>query len=721
MLKGGAAAGVGFLLPWHLNVPQAKARTARTANANFLVSGLPLSPDPAPITTDQFYTAPLIASIPKARPVFRVPGITAFYEISMVEGGFKFHPSLGVTPTWGYKDSFGTYIGYLGPSIETRKLEQLVVKWVNALPSTDEQAPLGLSDPALIPPELRGTNGRAVVHVHGGHNLQQYDGGPENWITPGKSKTYYYPNLADATMAWYHDHAIGVTRTNAYAGLAALYFIRDNWEDNLNIPKGAFEIPLVLQDKAFFNDGGTLRLWYPNPWVPEAFGNAMMVNAQLWPVLEVEPRRYRFRMLNACNARFLNLRISDAPDLWTDRDPNVQTRIPNSVLSFWQIGAEGGFLPGVAKANSILLGNAERADVIVDFKGMEGRELYLSNDAASPYAPGEPPLDPDSPDPNPVLADPIPLAVNVMQLMKFKVKTRSSADRTIIPMSPRPVTKLVPNAKTVKRHITLVERPYGDQGFMKVLVNNRDFVVNGSPMALVITEQPKLGATEIWQYINLTPDTHPMHMHHSFFQVLNRQKLTLNPNFVDGPEETRYLYGVDGGGGQIVTTGEIDPKYLTGPAMQPLANETGWKDTAKMNPGEVTRVIIKFEHFTGRFVYHCHILEHEENDMMQYMQIGTVLAKEGEEAKPTEYALEQNYPNPFNPETEIRFHVPESGRVVLKVYNTLGQEVSTLVDADLSAGVHTVRWNANGQASGAYFYRLEANNFATVKKMVVLK
>lgn len=728
VLKGGLLTGVGLLLPWRESVAKVLTKSAKRRTSRTLTSTIPVSPDPAPIPPAQYYTAPLVAAIPVAKPINRVPGVSSYYEISMNQGSIKFHPNLPATPTWGYNDSFGTFpFGYLGPTLEVRKNEQVKVKWINNLPD-EAGAPFGLADPNLVPSFIT-KNSRAVVHVHGGLNDQAYDGGPENWISPGETAIYLYANPTDAAQQWYHDHAVGVTRVNAYAGLAALYFTRDDLEDRLEIPKGEFEIPLVLQDKAFYTDGdGTLRLWYPNPWIPEAFGNAMVVNAQLWPVLEVEPRKYRFRMLNASQARFLHLRLSDAPASWADRDPVAGTRIPNSVLPFTQIGAEGGFLPAPVVLNDVLMGNAERADVIVDFKGMEGREIYLSNDAMTPFDPSEPPLDPDGADPNPVLDGTNTPAVNVMQLMKFKVKSGAVTDTATIP------TKLV-SGKTVslssvkvKRQITLVEQPYvvdgTDTGFNKVLVNNREFVVLNAPTGGggMITETPQIGTAEIWQFINMTPDTHPMHIHHTTFYVLNRQKLALNPDFNEetDPEYKQYLYGLDGGGGQISTTGDIDAKYLIAGTTGPLANETGLKDTVKANPGEVTRLLLKFLRYPGKFVYHCHILEHEENDMMQYMNITSgPLAKEGE--APAQYALDQNYPNPFNPETEIRFQIPEDGRVRLRVFNVAGQEVERLVDGDLSAGLHTARWDARRFASGAYYYRLEAAGFADVKKMLLVK
>lgn len=723
VIKGGALVGAGLLVPWETKVTQALARAKGSAFKTTL-STIPLAPADPPIPQSKFFTAPMIAHIPVATPLNKVDGIAAYYQIRMRQGSWKFHPELPATPTWGYDDTRGGYIGYLGPTIEARRNEQIVVKWINDLPA-DPEAPFGLSDSDLVPLELLSQWGRAVVHVHGGHNPQPYDGGPEHYMLAGTETTYYYPNIQQAGFNWYHDHAIGVTRTNAYAGLAGLYFIRDQYEDRLKIPKGAYEIPMVLQDKAFYWDGGApgvgnLQLWYPNPWIPEAFGNCMVVNAQLWPVMEVERRRYRFRILNASQARFLNLRISDAPGSWV-AGPPVGTRIPNSVLPFWVIGMEGGFLPYAVRKNSLLVGNAERPDVIVDFSKMDvGRELYLSNDAMTPFDPSQPPLDPDNPDPNPIYSGD---TLNVMQFMKFKVVPASGPDRTYsMPANIKPLEGSASLADVrVKRNITLVEAPFirrdgTDTGFMKVLLQNREFM--HTPEGSVISETPKLGSTEIWQFINLTPDTHPMHVHLTMFQVLNRQKLTWGPGGYD-PDTTPYK--IDFQGAPHAFTGNIPAKYLDGPPRPPEPEEAGFKDTVKANPGEVTRVVAKFEHFTGAFVYHCHILEHEENDMMQYFMVKPWFGKEGEEVQPTEIALDQNYPNPFNPETTIRFQIPEDTHVQLKVFDNLGREVATLMDQQLTAGMHSVNWNASNFASGVYHYRMAAGNVVTTKSMVLVK
>jgi spore coat protein A len=733
LLKGGAIAGAGFLVPWPSITSKVLAGTKGAAGVA-ISSSVPTQPDPSPLATTDFFKTPLVAKIPFAKPKYRIPGVVAYYELEMKQhAGFPFYGALlgsssfkVVAPAWGYDDGSGTifngggYIGYLGPTIVTRKFEQVLVKWINHLPGGDTE-PFGLLDPNLVPsdPKLRNygpLGGRAVVHIHGMHTLSKFDGGPENGFNPGEWRIYEYPNIQDAASLWYHDHAIGVTRLNAYAGLAALYWIRDAFEDGLNLPKGDLEIPLVLQDKAFYMKDGNLSQWYPNPWQPETFGNTILVNAQLWPVLEVEPRRYRFRIYNGANARFFRLRLSgEYGKDWST--------VPNSVAPFYQIGAEAGLLPNAERLDTILLGNGERADVVVDFKGLAGREIYLTNDAMTPFSPGPgDALDPTANDP---IWDAFP-NINVMQLMKIKVKTNTVSDKTRIMPSPlRPITKLDPAKAAKFRQITLVEQPYPpNPDFNMIWLNKRPFMVGDGAYA----ETPKLGTTEVWQFVNMTPDTHPMHIHLVKYQVLGRQALAPNPDYHPDtdPEYKQYLYGARGDGAQVAPTGDLrGTEFVVGSISGPEPNESGFKETVKANPGEATYVIMKFEDFAGKFVYHCHILDHEENDMMQYMQTKWVLGKESadetEGTVPTEFALDQNFPNPFNPATQIRFQLPQDGRAKLTIFNTAGQEVAKLVDGDLAAGSHVISWNANNMASGAYFFRLEAGTFSAVKRMLLLK
>jgi spore coat protein A len=204
-----------------------------------------------------------------------------------------------------------------------------------------------------------------VVHLHGGHVPPQSDGYPETTLLPGQSAAYEYPNLQSPATLWYHDHALGITRLNVYMGLAGFYMIRDPAESKLNLPRGRYEIPLVIQDRSF-NDDSSLE--YPESWEEEFFGDAILVNGKVWPYLDVEPRKYRFRILNGSNSRTYKLAL-------------------DSGQAFYQIGTDGGLLEEPVEVKQITLTAGERADVIVDFSKRRG-EVHLVNSAPAPF-PGD--------------------------------------------------------------------------------------------------------------------------------------------------------------------------------------------------------------------------------------------------------------------------------------------------------------------------------------------
>lgn len=344
---------------------------------------------------------------------------------------------------------------------------------------------------------------------------------------------------------------------NVYTGLAGFYLLRDDLEARLNLPRGPFEIPLAIQDRTFQSNG---QLSYPDRgvtrihpvWVPEFFGDTALVNGKIWPFLEVEPRKYRFRMLNGCNSRYLRVALS-------------------SGQSFLQIGAEGGFLPRPVKLEKILIAPAERADVIIDFSGQKGATLTLTNDAPAPF-------------PGPNTSPALP------QIMQFRVtKPLSEPDTSSVPASIEGLP-LYANQPAVRvRNLTLTEELKNGNPVRTLL--------DGLPFDAPVTEKPELGTTEIWQLINLTGDAHPIHLHLVQFHVLDRQPFDV----------AKYQ-----------STGQLD---FTGPAVPRLTNEAGLKDTVNALPGKVTRLKARFTTFTGRYVWHCHMLEHEDNDMMRPFEV----------------------------------------------------------------------------------------------------
>jgi len=497
------------------------------------------------------------------------------FQVAMQVIRQKLHRDLPATTLWAYNGQ------YPGPTFEARRGQPIAVQWMNNLPSR-HMFPI---DSTLHGDESGQPEVRTVVHLHGHKVLPESDGYPEAWFTNGFRQTgpffeqriYNYPNDQPATQLWYHDHALGATRLNNYAGLSGVYLLRDRVESGLNLPDGPFEIPLVIQDRLFNADGSLLYpvvdaggdpdKRVPPIWIPEFFGDTVLVNGKVWPFLEVEPRRYRFRILNASNARFYHLTLQEARG-------NTPTGQPGP--SFIQIGTDGGLLPAPVRLNDLTMGIAERFDVVIDFTGLQGASFILTNDAKAPFPDGD--------------------EVVPTNVMMFKVTKRlSSRDDSQVPRTLAPVPLLDPRTSVKTRDLVLSELDSADP-FENPIIG----LIN-APWEDPVTETPQAGSVEIWRLINTTGDAHPIHIHLVQFQILDRQPF----------DTTQYP-------GRLV---------FTGPRVTPPANERpAFKDTVKAMPGEVTRFIAKFDLPTGtrvkrgqrfRYVFHCHILEHEDNDMMR--------------------------------------------------------------------------------------------------------
>jgi spore coat protein A len=337
----------------------------------------------------------------------------------------------------------------------------------------------------------------------------------------------------------------------------------------MGLPSGDYEIPIILQDFTFDDNG---QLVYspthedgvklpPGVWGPELFGELPVVNGALYPYLNVEPRRYRIRLLNGSNSRVVNLYFNLA---------KKPTDIP-SLVTFHQIGTDGGFLPKPAQLNRLLLGPAERADLIVDFTGLEGKTVTLSNNASAPY-PGW---------------DMITLHnAQLYEWMQFRVALPLAANAKSFTMpSSASFAKLDDTASVVTRDFVITEQ-------MDAQGRSHGVYMNGKGYDDPVTEFVKLGSVEKWRFINTTDDTHPVHLHLVQFQILERQGF--NP--------------------AAMQKGTLE---LVGLRRPPAANEAGWKDTAIVNPRDVLTIVVRFEGYVGRYVFHCHMLEHEDNDMMR--------------------------------------------------------------------------------------------------------
>jgi len=492
-------------------------------------------------------------------------------RIGMSQFQQKLHRDLPPTTVWGFQGS------YPGPTLEARQGSPVQVQWINNLPTT-HFLPI---DNTIHGAESTQPQVRNVVHLHGHKIMPPNDGYPEAWFSPdGKTGPYYnpnpylYPNDQPATTLWYHDHALGITRLNNYAGLSGFYIIRSSAEDALNLPQGPYEIPLVLHDRMFNSDGSLL---YPvavggtHPvWMPEFFGDTVLVNGMVWPYLEVEPRKYRFRLLNGSNSRFYHLTLQGSDGNGT---PNGTSGPP-----MFQIGTDGGLLPAPVKLADILIATAERFDFVIDFTGMKGKFFVFQNDAPAPYPGG---------------GEVVPTNV-----MMFRVtRALSGLDTSALPSKLADIPLYDPALAVRERNLALSESDRASDGFPEI--SELDELDWSAP----VTEDPQAGTLELWNLVNTTGDAHPIHVHLVQFQALERR-----------PFDTQTFLS----SGQVV---------FTGPPVPLDANERpAWKDTIKAYPGMVTRILAKFDLPTGaqvtsgqrlRYVWHCHILEHEDNEMMR--------------------------------------------------------------------------------------------------------
>ncbi len=545
-------------------------------------------------------------------------------SVRMRGAGHRFHRDLPESRVWGYDGTVP------GPTIETERGHAVTVEWRNELagplPVLDTLAP-SATDADGVPVQCRpGLSGGApnektaalaghtVVHLHGGLTPASYDGWAENLFAPGQHATFRYPVDQRACLLWYHDHVMGVTKFDVYAGLAGLWIVRDERERELGLPEGPpFELPLLIQDRNFdLDEQGRLTaalVHKTDPEVMEAFAPFTIVNGKVWPVLDVQQATYRLRVLNGSNARTYRLVLFGAgPEL--DR--------------VTQIGTDHGLLRAPARLppEGLVLASAERADLLVDFSDLEpGTVLSLLNTARAPFdgAPFPAANAPDAADLDGLLPYP--------EVMRFRVLARA-AERRIVPRDlardyDPPDHPSLAGAK--RRTIVLVERELEGQPSMLTM---RELAVapddHGGPLVTVTDAEqtmryqvvashfedsttffPMLGQYEVWQLINLTEDTHPIHLHLDPFQILSRRPI-------------RYEVPGDGIGDfdltASVTLGR-DPEDTLEHAIDD--NERGLKDTIRVNPNEMVEIAVRFTTYAGRYMYHCHILEHEDRDMMR--------------------------------------------------------------------------------------------------------
>ncbi|WP_339262324.1 multicopper oxidase [Lysinibacillus sp. FSL K6-3209] len=400
-----------------------------------------------------------------------------YYELQMMEAEHSFHKNFPKSTIWGYNGF------YPGPTIEASKDKTIYVKYKNQLP-TKHFLPVDFT--------LHAANDsqevRTVTHLHGANVDWESDGHPEAWYTRDYTYTgpkfnkeiHEYTNHQAGTTLWYHDHAMALTRLNVYAGLAGFYLLRDSIEERSNLPCGDYEYPLLIADKSFNEDGS---LFYPegppfpvpvNPSITPGFvGNTIVVNGKVWPYLNVEPRKYRFRLLNGSNRRGYVISLS-----------NEQPMI--------QLGTDGGFLTAPNKIYSVELLPAERTDVIIDFSTCEGQEITLMNGDTDFFD------------------------EHTSVIMKFNVNCPlRCADTSEVPVRLAMSMDLHPHHAHIERNLPL-SATTDDFGRPMLLLNDRMY---HDPA----TEKPALDSIEVWNFINATPFIHPIHLHLIQFKILERR------------------------------------------------------------------------------------------------------------------------------------------------------------------------------------------------------
>ena len=526
------------------STPAAIARQLTKAQDHAGQSGMSMAPAPMLPQLNAFNLVPFVDEMPLPKRIGPIASIHPNkLRITMREVHSKIHRDIPVTRQWSYGQTA------LAPLIDVRAGHPLSIEWVNSLP-TRHFLPIdhSLHGCGRDIPDVR-----TCVHLHGGKNPSKDDGYPEDWFVPGQSRVCNYPLQQEATALWYHDHAMGINRLNMYAGLFGMMLLRDSAEEALKLPSGKYEVPLILSDRQLTTDG---QLLYPDsgdpehPWVPEFLGGFILVNGKVRPYFEVEPRLYRFRLLNAANSRFFALSLTNH-------------------LPFHQIGSDQGLLATPVKLTSLDFAPAERVDLLIDFSQAAGQHLHLINGA--------------------------------FEILEFRVAKNASAarpspvhreisDANSLPTTLRTIDRIPESSAITTRTVTLDE--YRDK-----IGNSMLMLLNRKHWHEPVTETPRLNTTEIWEFVNLTEDLHPLHLHMVRFQILDRRVFDV------------FAYQNNQG------------VHYVGPTVLPASNESGWKDVVQCPAAMITRIIVRFEGYAGKYLYHCHILEHEANDMMRPFEV----------------------------------------------------------------------------------------------------
>ncbi len=498
------------------------------------------------------------------------------------------------TTVWGYGKNPGQ-VSFPGPTLVANSNSVANVEWINNLPTT-HLVPVDLTYHKAAPK----TGIPAVVHLHGGHSEAASDGESDAWYTPGYAekgiawvkKVYQYDNTQEGTMLWYHDHALGITRLNVYAGLAGAYILNDANDASLSLPRNAYDRELIVSDRMFDSNG---QLYLPSApptptsptpsGMPEFFGNFILVNGMVWPYMDVEPRKYRLRLLNGSDSRFYVFSLSNKS-------------------SFLQIGTDDGKLNNPKSLTQLTLGPGQRADIIVDFATMKGQTITLLNTG------------PDAPYGNP--ASPISDPATTGQIMQFRVN--QSLNAKIADVNITTATNLRPTLGAIKalgapqktRKVALFEGSDDLGRILPMLGIYEPTNVNDGSLTWhdPTTEIVNLNDTEVWEIYNTTADAHPVHLHLVSFQILSKQNFNYTLN-----QKTQILHNGKAGIGF-----KLNSIALQGQPTNYTPDQNGWKDTEILLPGQVMRIVAKFDR-VGEYVWHCHILSHEDHDMMRKLVV----------------------------------------------------------------------------------------------------
>jgi spore coat protein A len=555
-----------------------------------------------------------------------------------------------MTPLFGY-GSPGSFT-WPGRTFEVQSGVPTTVNWHNNLGNAhllpvDTSLHWAYSLPGYTDKTIANDGVPIITHVHGSHVNSKFDGNPEFFFNPGASvvgpqwanvggftNKFVYDNSQPAGTVWYHDHALGITRLNVYAGMAGFYIIRDGLDtgqaDNpLGLPAWPYEKAYAIQDRMFKANG---ELFYPafpgDPFyadfitgegailppdifpdggptaLAEFFGDHMLVNGMIWPYEPVRPRNYRLRLLNGCDSRFLAIRFRAVPAGAIDL-ANAGAPIP-----FWVIGSDQGLGFKATDVDTLLIGPGERYDVVFDFKNLQGMRIIMENIG------GDAPFGGALVGPGFPAADLFPNR-QTDRIMAFDVMDIPNEMDAFDPKAINVYQKNKDQPDRIRK-VALFEgmdefgRLQPLLGVAEPTVDAAGNTVNGAlPWHAPTTENPALGATEIWEIYNATADAHPVHLHLVHFEVLDRQKF--NAKLV--PQPVVQHNGAVGQGFRL------EKIKLAGKPVEADGVERAPKDMVTALPGQVTRIKAKFDK-PGRYVWHCHILSHEDHEMMRVLYVG---------------------------------------------------------------------------------------------------